>query len=274
MVTELRPAGNAAALAQRSRPYEDAFALSNASGAWGMDGQTISIAIQTSDATPSILASIYNFLKDFQTLIAGVVAFLGAAAGVLALHRQTASQASAAQAVLAHADAREQDRARAERAALASLLHADLSRLAEDCERFLFSIDNAQATGITGKDLAKELAVYARPFSDFDLALSWRDLSRLEVGDVMNVRALKHLHSRLVREIAHQVEAIELEVPLFGLRGMQIDAEESALTAVSERAQDLQSEIEIYNRRLILSYELIPTSGTQGDLGEENGKAD
>gem|GEM_PF-4132704 len=266
-----RPGGG---LARWSGPYEDAYTLSDASGAWRMDGYTISVAIQTSDAAPSVFTSIYNFLKDFQTLIAGIVAFLGAAAGVLALHRQTLAQASAAQAVLAHADAREQERAKAERAALASLLHADLSRLAEDCERFLFSIDNAQATGITGKDLARELAVYARPFSDFDLALNWRDLSRLDVSDVMKVRALKHLHSRLVREIAHQVDAIELEVPLFGLRGMQIDAEESALTAVSERAQDLQSEIEAYNRELMFAYGLGQPSKDQGDLSEKNGKVD
>lgn len=82
----------------------------------------------------------------------------------------------------------------------------------------------------------------------------------------MKIRMIKHLHTRLLREVSHQGEAIALEVPLLNLKGFQHDAEESALTAVSERAQGLKSEIDKYTRDLSLRYDM-PEASERDELG-------
>ena len=215
------------------------------------------------------IANGAGWLSEYQTLIAALIALVGAAVGVVALNRQTQAQAQIAAEALAHADARERAQSLAERAALASLLHADLIQLGQDAEQFIFSVDNAQAAGICGRELAHELTSYSRSLLDFNLALTWRDLSRLDVRDVMQVRCVKHLHAQLLREISHQSEAISVEVPLLKMTGFQIDAEESALTAVSERAQDLKAEIDSYTRDLAERYHM-PKATSEGLGGSDH----
>lgn len=53
------------------------------------------------------------------------------------------------------------------------------------------------------------------------------------------------------------------------MTGFQIDAEESALTAVSERAQDLKAEIDSYTRDLAERYHM-PKATSEGLGGSDH----
>lgn len=221
-----------------------------------MDIKILLVDSMPAQSCAGLASCLAQGVAEYQTLLAGALALLGASVGAWALYRQTIVQREIAQASTMSWRAAEERRIDAQRAALVSLLIEDFRQLREDVDDFEMCINNAEEDGVSGIELRKELASYDDNVRLFQLTLNWTDLSLLDIEDIQTVRRVTTSHARLVGEIDHATTVLGSDLPLFQTQAFQFEAEKSAIEAVKERLRGLSGLLDIGVRDLAERYNL------------------